>query len=201
MESIWTFHQQNAGRFVGPQAAQARPGWQCLCEVVRSLGNPLDCWLWWHDLSSQNFLRHDLWLYYSFLSIPIPSFVCPKLTCIELLISLHNDRHLFADRFVTVGPIATKFGWGSKTYVDWGRARHLFFPQLGSRTTIKQYRLVRNRKILGHDYIFVAMKKIQKSGRNLIICIFILISRFTRSGVVYFCPFWHHRYQEYIQGI
>ena len=31
-----------------------------------------------------------------------------------------------------------------------GRARHLFFPQLGSRTTIKQYGLVRNRNVLGH---------------------------------------------------
>ena len=82
------------------------------------------------------------------------------------------------------------------------RARHLFLPQLGSRTTIKQYRLVRNRNLLGHDYnIFCCYEKIQKSGRNLIICIFILISRFTRSGVVYFCPFWHHRYQEYIQRI
>ena len=31
------------------------------------------------------------------------------------------------------------------------RARHLFFPQLGSRTAIKQYGLVRNRNLLGHD--------------------------------------------------
>ena len=44
--------------------------------------------------------------------IAIPSIVCPKLTCISLLISLHNDRHLFADGFVTVGSIAMKFGWG-----------------------------------------------------------------------------------------
>ena len=44
------------------------------------------------------------------------------------------------------------------------RARRLFFPQLGSRTTIQPYKLVRNRNLLGHDYI---------------ICIFILISRFT----------------------
>ena len=39
------------------------------------------------------------------------SFVCPKLAYIELLISLHNDRHFFADGFVTVRPIAMKFGW------------------------------------------------------------------------------------------
>ena len=53
---------------------------------------------------------------YSFLwyltFIAIPSFVCPKLTYIELLISLHNDRDLFAYCFVTMGPIAMKFGWG-----------------------------------------------------------------------------------------
>ena len=45
------------------------------------------------------------------------------------------------------------------------RARHLFLPQLGSRTTIKQYRLVRNRNLLGHDdNIFCCYEKIQKSG-------------------------------------
>ena len=33
------------------------------------------------------------------------------------------------------------------------RARRLFFLQLGSRTTIKQYRLVRNRNLLGHTLI------------------------------------------------
>ena len=27
-------------------------GGQCLCEVARSLGNPLDIWQWWHDQSS-----------------------------------------------------------------------------------------------------------------------------------------------------
>ena len=31
------------------------------------------------------------------------------------------------------------------------RARRLFFPQLGSRTTIKHYGLVRNKNLLGHD--------------------------------------------------
>ena len=43
--------------------------------------------------------------------IATPPFVCPKLPCIELLISLHNDRHLFADGFVTVRPINMRFGW------------------------------------------------------------------------------------------
>ena len=43
--------------------------------------------------------------------IVIPSFVCSKLICIELLISLHNDWHLFADGFVPLRPIAMKFGW------------------------------------------------------------------------------------------
>ena len=52
---------------------------------------------------------HSCLWYLNFITIP--SFVCPKLACIELLISLHNDRHLFADGFVTVRPIAIKFGW------------------------------------------------------------------------------------------
>ena len=89
---------------------------QCLCEVACSLGDPLDSWLWWHDQFSPNLLKHDLCLCYSFCLwyfnfIAIPSFVYPKLACIELLISLHNGRHLFADGFVTVRPIAMKFGW------------------------------------------------------------------------------------------
>ena len=44
------------------------------------------------------------------------------------------------------------------------RARHLFFPQLGRRTTIKQHGLVRNRNLLGHNdnilfFVFVIKKK------------------------------------------
>ena len=47
------------------------------------------------------------------------------------------------------------------------RARRLFFPQLGSRTTIKPHRLVRNRNQLGHDYKkkFV-MQKLKKILEN-----------------------------------
>ena len=55
---------------------------------------------------------HSCLRYLNFIAIP--SFVCPKLACIELLISLHNDRNLFADDFVTVRPIAMKFGWVKK---------------------------------------------------------------------------------------
>ena len=55
------------------------------------------------------------------------------------------------------------------------RARHLLFPQLGSRTTIKQYGLVRNRNLLGHDDNILPFS-IKKWG-ELYICIFNLISR------------------------
>ena len=55
---------------------------------------------------------HSCLWYHNFITIP--SFVCPKLACIELLISLHNNRHLFADGFVTVRPIAMKFGRGNE---------------------------------------------------------------------------------------
>ena len=41
--------------------------------------------------------------------IAILSFVRPNLACIESLISLHNDRHLFADGFVNMRPITMKF--------------------------------------------------------------------------------------------
>ena len=43
------------------------------------------------------------------------SFLCSKLACIELLISLYNDRHLFSDGFVTEKPIAKKFGWDKES--------------------------------------------------------------------------------------
>ena len=33
-------------------------GGQCLSEVARFIGNPLDIWPWWHDLSPSNFLTH-----------------------------------------------------------------------------------------------------------------------------------------------
>ena len=56
---------------------------------------------------------HSCLWYFTFITIP--SFVYPKLACTELLISLHNNRHLFADGFVTVRPIAMKFGWDKES--------------------------------------------------------------------------------------
>ena len=56
---------------------------------------------------------HCRWWYLNFIAIL--SFVCPKLACIELLISLHNGRHLFANGFVTVRPIAMKFRWDKES--------------------------------------------------------------------------------------
>ena len=38
MECIWTFHQQNIGRFVGPHAAQAWPVWAMLMRGRSLLG-------------------------------------------------------------------------------------------------------------------------------------------------------------------
>ena len=57
-------------------------------------------------------IHSRLW-YLNFITI-LP-FVCPNLACIELLISLPNDRHLFADGFVTVKPIAMKFRWDKES--------------------------------------------------------------------------------------
>ena len=52
---------------------------------------------------------HSCLWYFNFIAIP--SFVCPKLACIELLISLHNARYFVAGGFVTLKPIAMTFGW------------------------------------------------------------------------------------------
>ena len=67
---------------------------------------------------------HSCLWYFNFIAIP--SFVCPKLACIEWLISLNNDRHLFADSFVTVRQIAMKFGW-DKENVSCLKLRKLCF--------------------------------------------------------------------------
>ena len=57
------------------------------------------------------------------------------------------------------------------------RARHLFIIQLGSRTTIKQYGLVRNRNLLGHDDSILPFSI--KSRREMYICIFIFYFKIT----------------------
>ena len=88
---------------------------QCLCKVARSLGilsisgyddatSPHQIIDMVYDYNTHSRLWYLNW-------IAMPSFVCPKLACIELLISLHNGRYLFADGFVTVRPIAMNFGW------------------------------------------------------------------------------------------
>ena len=59
---------------------------------------------------------HSCLSYFNFIAIP--SFICPKLACIEFLISFHNYRHLFADGFVTISPIAMKFGWDKEENVS-----------------------------------------------------------------------------------
>ena len=114
---IWTFHELNVGRLVGSQAAQARPEWAILVRGRSLLGQsprylammtrlvltkPFKIW-------SMIIKTHSRLWYPNFIAIP--PFVCLKSACIELLISLHNDQHLFADGFVTVRSIAMKFGW------------------------------------------------------------------------------------------
>ena len=60
-----------------------------------------------------DFNTHSRLWYLNFIAIL--SFVYPKLACIDLLISIHNDLQLFADGFVTVRPIAMKFGWDKES--------------------------------------------------------------------------------------
>ena len=73
--------------------------------------------------------------------IAIPSFVCPKLACIVLLISLHNDRNLFADGFVTVRPIAMKFRW-NKENVSCLKFRKFYFnPTNFNRKIMMMFKL------------------------------------------------------------
>ena len=75
-----------------------------------------------------------LW-YLSFIAIP--SFVCPKLACIEILISLHNNRHLFADGFVTVRPITMQFGWDKENVSSLKlRKFHLNPPNFNRKLTM-----------------------------------------------------------------
>ena len=65
------------------------------------------------------------------------SFVYPKLPCIELLISLHNDRNLFADGFVTVRPIAMKVRWDKENVSSLKfRKFHLNPPNFNRKLTM-----------------------------------------------------------------
>ena len=103
-------------------------------------------------------------------------------------------------------------------YSKQSRARRLFFPELGSRTTIKQYGLVRNLNLLGHNdndiFFGICNGKNNKLVRTLIICMFtfyytiaVFEARFhiinhlcSCLEVVLFIPvnFWCHGEQDYI---
>ena len=104
--------------------------------------------------------------------------------------------------------------------MDTRRARHLFFPQLGRRTTIKQHGLVRYRNLLGHNdnILFFCIcnekKKIGENFDHLYVyfffqdcCLWSTLTHhksfvfFPRGSVVYPCPFWRQREQDYIQRI
>ena len=97
-------------------------------------------------------------LYINFIAI-LP-FVCPKLACIELLISLHNDRHLFADGFVTVRLIAMKFGWDKESVSslkfrkfhsnpsNFNRKLTMVFKLYFKKMTLTRFRTPVNRLIL-----------------------------------------------------
>ena len=102
-----------------------------------------------------------------------------------------------------------RHGVSKQHQLDRFRARHLFFPQLVRRTTIKQYGLVRNRNLLGHDDNILPFSK-KQSGRTVYLYIQFLFQDycvwstllhnkslvfFSRS---FFCPLWRHRDQEYI---
>ena len=101
------------------------------------------------------------------------------------------------------------------------RARHLFFPQLGSRTTIKYHGLVRNRNLLGHDHDILFWhlynnKRKQNIWENIYMFACFFISGFTVSEahcrminhqcscleVVLFTSIIHFyvNYQEYISN-
>ena len=122
MECIWTVHQLNV-RWTSCRAASGSGTAWVDNAYARSLAHWAILSIYGYDdttIPHQTFQgmiydcnTHSCLWYLNFIAIS--SFVCPKLACIELLISLHNDRHLFADGFVTVRPIAMKFGWDKES--------------------------------------------------------------------------------------
>ena len=68
MERIWIVHQHDVGRFVG-QAAQARPAGAMLLRDRSLLGQSSRYLAMMTRPELTNFLRHNLWLYYSFQSM------------------------------------------------------------------------------------------------------------------------------------
>ena len=69
-----------------------------------------------------------------------------------------------------------EFGTSNNINTTAHRARHLYFPQLVRRTTIKQYGLVRNRNLLGHDDNILQFFE-KKIGESCISVYSIFISR------------------------
>ena len=92
---------------------------QCLCEVARPFGNPLDIWLWWHDQSSPNLLRHDLWLLIAFRT-PVQNGLMQKST-------------YFAQKMITCmhfmhPPKVVHLGWGHHVdFCFWKKISHYFW--------------------------------------------------------------------------
>ena len=128
MECIWTVHQLNVGRLVGPQAAQARPEWTMLMRGRSLHGQPsrylamMTRPVLTKPFKSWSMIVILIPVYDILISLQSRHLSAPKLVCNELLISLHNDRHLFVDGFVTVRPIALKFGW-DKEHVSYLKFR------------------------------------------------------------------------------
>ena len=86
---------------------------------------------------------------------------------------------LFDMSFIKVNQNPNFYDFTGKAPPCGDRARHLFFPQLVRRTTIKQYGLVRNRNPLGHDDDILPFSK--KNRRELYICIFNFYIKITVS--------------------
>ena len=117
MECISIVHQLNVGRLVGPQAAQARPEWTRLMRGRSPFGQSS----WYLAMMTRPVLT-KLFNAWSMIVILIPvhnilissqsrHLSTPNWHALNYWLAYTMTRHLFADGFVSVRPIAMKFGW------------------------------------------------------------------------------------------
>ena len=114
---VWTFHQLNVGRFIGPKAAQARPGWVILMQGPSLLGQSsrymamITRAILIKLFKAWSMIVVLIQVYISLISWQSRHSSAPNWHAFNYQLSYTVTKHLFADGFVTVGPIAMKFWW------------------------------------------------------------------------------------------
>ena len=119
MGCIWTVHQLNVGRLVGLQAAQARPDWAMLMRGRSLLGQSSRYLsMMTRPVLTKPFKASSMIV----ILIPVYDILISSQSCHSSAPKWHALNYWLAytmtdtaDGFVTVRPIAMKFGWDKES--------------------------------------------------------------------------------------